>query len=382
VLGVRPTTLPRQSDADPVAALEQAIRPALRRSPCLVSFSGGRDSSAVLAVATRLARRERLPLPIPATNRFPGHADADESEWQERVVAHLGLDDWLRVDVRGSLDCIGPVAQNAFRRHGLLWPCNAHFHVPLLEAASGGSLLTGIGGDELLLPSRWSHALGILGGAIRPQPRDLLPVGLALAPRPLRSAILRRRTTHPCSWLRPRASRSLTEALADYSASEPLRWSGRLRWRRGLRYLEVGGQSLARLAGDANVLLVHPFLDLGFVAALAALPRRGRSTHRTTTMRAFFGDVLPDEVLSRTSKASFDSVFWGDESRAFVERWRGEGVDTELVDPVALREVWTQPAPDARSFTLLQSVWLATEGTAARESAADRGEQVLDGVRK
>ena len=38
----------------PLSALEEAILPALEREPCLVSFSGGRDSSAVLAVATRV----------------------------------------------------------------------------------------------------------------------------------------------------------------------------------------------------------------------------------------------------------------------------------------------------------------------------------------
>src|ERR1700749_707865 len=58
-------------------ALESVIRPALERSPCLVSFSGGRDSSAVLAAAAALARREGLPLPIPATIVFPAAAATD-----------------------------------------------------------------------------------------------------------------------------------------------------------------------------------------------------------------------------------------------------------------------------------------------------------------
>ena len=54
-----------------LAALEAAIMPALLRSPCLVSFSGGRDSSAVLAVAARLARGAGLADPIPITIRVP-----------------------------------------------------------------------------------------------------------------------------------------------------------------------------------------------------------------------------------------------------------------------------------------------------------------------
>jgi hypothetical protein len=73
----------------PRAALEAAVLPALRRSPCLVSFSGGRDSSAVLAVAASVARREGLPLPIPATNRFPGARLTDEAAAGARGRAGL-----------------------------------------------------------------------------------------------------------------------------------------------------------------------------------------------------------------------------------------------------------------------------------------------------
>jgi len=36
-------------------------------------------------VATDLARREGLALPIPATNRFPAAEGAEETEWQERL---------------------------------------------------------------------------------------------------------------------------------------------------------------------------------------------------------------------------------------------------------------------------------------------------------
>ena len=56
-----PESLPEPA-ADPLEALEEAILPALQRAPCLVSFSGGRDSATVLAAAVRLARREGLEL--------------------------------------------------------------------------------------------------------------------------------------------------------------------------------------------------------------------------------------------------------------------------------------------------------------------------------
>ena len=82
----------------PRAALEAAIRPLVRCAPCVVGFSGGRDSSALLAVAVALAAREGLDPPVPVSFRFP-HAETRESEWQELVVRHLGLAEWARVEI-------------------------------------------------------------------------------------------------------------------------------------------------------------------------------------------------------------------------------------------------------------------------------------------
>src|SRR5579884_2855232 len=162
-------------------ALEAAILPALLRPPCLVSFSGGRDSAAVLATAAQLAQREGLPAPIPATNVFSSEQDADESSWQELLVRHLGLSDWLRLGYTDELDLIGPYAQRVLKAHGLLWPANAHFHLPLLEAARGGSLLTGIGGDELFIAARRLRSAAVLSRAARPRPRDVLSLPFAFA---------------------------------------------------------------------------------------------------------------------------------------------------------------------------------------------------------
>jgi hypothetical protein len=354
----------------PRAALEAAVLPALRRSPCLVSFSGGRDSSAVLAVAASVARREGLPLPIPATNRFPGARLTDEAEWQERVVAHLGLGDWLRLEHEGELDCVGPVARAALRRHRLLWPCNAHFHVPILEAAAGGSVLTGIGGDEAFSPSRWSRVLAVAGGRARPVPRDVLAAAFAFSPRPVRRQVMLRRQDHPWPWLRPAAIRLVSRALAAEAAGEPLRWRGGFEWLVASRSLATGGASLQLLAAGAGAGIAHPLLDRSFLAALAALPPAARFERRRDAMRMLVGDLLPEQLVLRRTKASFDEAFWRDDARAFAASWAGEGVDRELVDVEALRAMWRSEAPDARTFTLLQAAWLA--------SAAGELEQPVD----
>lgn len=379
VLGAAPRRRPR-SRGTPRAAFEQAVLGPLRRAPCLVSFSGGRDSSAVLAVATHVARREGLPDPIPATLRFPAAERSQESDWQEEVVSFLGLRDWIRLERTDELDCVGPVATGVLARHGLLWPCNAHFHVPFTEAARGGSLLTGIGGDELLGPSRWWHAQRLLARRARPRPRDALALSLALAPPVLRRAVLRPRTRVPYPWLRPEALDTLERGLAADEASEPFGWRRRIGWRADRRYLAVGTAALAALGRADGVELAHPFLDDGFAAALAALPRGRRFHGRREAMDALFADVLPEALRARSTKASFDGAFWHRHSRELVERWNGEGVDERLVDAERLREEWLRETPDPRTYTLLQSVKLALDLSSPGQGVEEPADGLLEAL--
>jgi len=351
-------TTPRQ-------AIEEAILPALRRSPCVVSFSGGRDSSAVLALATDLARREGLPAPIPVTHRFPSAGATQETEWQEQVIAFLGLHEWVRIDAAGDLDCVGPIATETLRRHGVLWPCNAYFHVPILEAAAGGALLTGVGGDEAFSASSWARALDVLGRRARPIPRDALRIGFALSPRWVKSAMIRRSLPEFGAWLRPAARRAVHASIAAEAATEPLRWERRFRELSGSGYMEVSLGSLRVLAGDAGVEISHPLHHPRFLAALAALEPARRFRSRTEAMQMLVGDLLPPELIGRATKARFAEVFWAEHSRALVARWQGEGVDPEIVDIERLREEWRSSAPAPHTITLLQHVWLELEGRSA-----------------
>jgi asparagine synthase (glutamine-hydrolysing) len=65
-------------------------------------------------------------------------------------VRALPVTDWIRLPADDDLDFVGPVATDVLRRHGLLHPANAYFHAPLLREAAGGTLLTGVGGDQVL----------------------------------------------------------------------------------------------------------------------------------------------------------------------------------------------------------------------------------------
>ena len=361
VFGARPGTLPPPGPAAPLQALEDAIRPALLRPPCVVSFSGGRDSSAVLAVATVQARREGLPLPIPATNVFPAVREADETHWQERLVRHLGLSDWIRIEHTVELDLLGSYARRLLRRHGLLWPFNAHFHAPLIEVAAGGSLLTGVGGDELLGAAQRDRAAAVIAGHARPQTRDLLRLALALAPPVTRRAILARRGSVVLPWLRPEAQQRLTNVLADWAARMPRRsLAARLTWVWRSRYLGVLTAALECAAAGEDVLLVHPLLSGDLWAAVGRVAQPVGFAGRTDGMRRLFGSVLPEEICARGSKARFDAAFWTVPARAYAESGDGIGVPAEWVDWTALAAHWRGEHPLANSFTLLQASWLAS----------------------
>ena len=167
----------------PLEALESLLAPALARPPCVVAFSGGRDSSALLAVATSLAARHGLAKPIAGTLDYAGEQDADEREWQELVVRRLGVADWEKVTVGDGADLLGPVATDGLRRHGLLWPPAHHTILPLLRLASGGSLVTGDGGDEVFGGHRVTPLVRLLHGRLPRSRGEVAEGGLALAPR-------------------------------------------------------------------------------------------------------------------------------------------------------------------------------------------------------
>ena len=151
---------------------------------------------------------------------------------------------------------------------------------------------------------------------------------------------------------------------------EPLRWKTRYRHLADSGYLEICLDSLGVLAGDYDVALAHPFQDTAFLAALAALPRGERPRTRTEAMRMLVGDLLPEPVLSRSTKARFDNVFWTEHARELVADWDGEGVDPEIVDIDRLRAEWASEPPEAHTFTLLQSVWLTRARAAGQLPAA------------
>jgi asparagine synthetase B (glutamine-hydrolysing) len=355
--------LPEPAEDDVRAVFATVLLEALTRSPCLVAFSGGRDSSAILARATQVAREHGLDDPIPATLRYAAHPRTQENEWQELVVNSLGLKDWMRLEIGAEFDALGSIATETLLRHGLYWPPNAHSMRPLLQAAAGGALLTGNGGDELMSPWRGRRLAEIRARKSRPHRSELKRVALGLLPYPAQLVAWRLRRPERLPWLTPMAQRRLAWAVAERLARPAPRWRDDIDWLMSSRYLELAGAIFRAMADDAGALLVQPFLDPRVAAAvLAAAPPDG-FRDRTHAMDALFGDVLPPEVVLRSTKAAFTEIFWGPEVEAFSRAWDGTGLDPAFVDADLLRRRWLSPRPDFRSLTPMQAAWLAQRRT-------------------
>lgn len=344
--------------------LEELLLEALQRQPCVVAFSGGRDSSALLCVATAVARREGLPDPVAATHDFSGYGLADESAWQELVIAHLELKDWHRVLDADGFDVLGPLAQEGLRRFGLLWPPSLHNQGPFVDlAAGGGSLIVGEGGDQVLGLHRVTTALYVLRTRKWHNKEALSMLGASLAPKWLRYRTDLRDISGMdlLPWLPAGMAEQFFRSQASVHAGDPLRWDHAVLQHLRSRAAKLGTHNTKKVLATRDVSYHTPLLDPKFVGALAAEGGPLGLGTRTDTMRRLFGDVVPDEICRRKSKASFGSVALGRPTRAFLSTWDGEGLDTDIVDIEEFRRACLADPPRPTTRMLLQSAWLASQ---------------------
>jgi hypothetical protein len=352
----RPIGVTRSSH--PLEVLRRRARSLLATPPCVIAFSGGRDSSALLAVFADVARREGLPGPIAVTARWDGDEASDETVWQEDVIRTIGTTDWEIIHPGTDLDLLGAEATAALDRLGLMWPAPAYALLPMVRLAAGGTFVSGEGGDEAF--GLWPY--GRLWAAVRnrriPRRSDLLALAVGCAPRTVRRHRWERDLPPYQTWLRPDAFGRVAEMLADDQADDPLRWDHYQAVGRRRRAVELTLRTLARLCALDGSRFVSPFLDEPFLSALAGWGGRLGRGDRTGVMTALFADVIPGPVMARTSKASFGGVFWGPASRRFAQEWDGTGLSADLVDGEALRQAWLAPVPVYGSALPLHAAWL------------------------
>jgi len=353
-----PPLPPAVAGLSPRAALEHTLVAALERPPCAVTFSGGRDSSLLLAVAVAVARREGLDLPVPVSARFVNAPGTGEAEWQDLVVAHLGLRDWVRVELEDELDLIGPRAAATLRRHGVLHPPHAGLFALLAECVHCRSLVTGFGGDQLLggwigarQSPRLSRSRGLQAAGV---------VAYATATRRLRRLVLRGDVPDR-PWLTEPARGAFARCWLEAASSEPARWDGYVRWLARRRTMASVQCSLELVLGESGVLAFHPLLDRSLLATLASAGGRAGLGNREALLRLLAGDDLPEPLLVRQSKAHFHHAYFRGPSRAFAKRWDGSGLDPAIVDAEELRRAWLGRMPRGSSALALQAAWLSAE---------------------
>ena len=351
----RSPTAPLPAPAhDPLEALELAMLPGLLRPPCLVSFSGGMDSSFVLSVAARVARREGIAPPVPVTWRFTDAPRANESPWQDRVINALGLDDWQILHAVDDLDLIGPVAQRLLHRYGVQYPANLHLHLPIFEMARGGSLLTGWGGDQ------------ILDGGCRPAPASRLRSLRRRAPDRV-VARLQHRRRDPFPWLSANASRQVIRDLRQDIRTKPSGIDHRIAWHAERRALLLANSGLNVISADNDVRLVHPLLDRGFLAAVARDAGGSTSLTRSELLGGIARGTLPETATMARPKAHFLQVFLRGQTREFTRSWDGLGADEAVVNAAALRRIWSRCPIPGGTAGLVQQLWLAHQGSQVTE---------------
>ena len=356
---LRPAVRPDQPSVGHTrAALDQVVSAAVTSGPCYVLFSGGRDSSLVLALATRAARDNGVPDPVPVTAVYPGDEQADESRWQEMVLEHLGITERIVLSVTDERTTLGELATDHLRRRGLVWPEAVHTQPLFFTQLDPGTVLTGEGGDAFLEAQRITPLYLIRSDRRLPSLPLARAAGEALAPRAVALRAARRKFADPefLPWLKPAAREVL--AAEEVRLRGPLRWDAALWSFHQTRVNRLALDNADVSAAEYGHQLRHPIAEQSVVAALAREGGAWGFRGRTNLFRRLGADLLPDAVLARRSKASFNASRWGEREASFVRGYGGGAFDPEFIDEERLRAEWLSPHPHPVSYFLAQIAWL------------------------
>lgn len=334
---------------------------ALKTSPCHVAFSGGRDSSVLLALATRVARREGLDDPIPLTMRFPNAPESEEAEWQAGVIEYLKLGDWNVIQGAADIDLVGAQWRRSVSENGLRWPPSAHGLLPLQRAAMGGALIHGDGGDQVFGSWRRAAIGDLVARRRRLRLNDWRLLVKSFAPAPLRRAIERRLADTPAPWLTAPALGAWVRHQGRAFAAEPRTWPEFLRWTRRERATFLMLDTLTRQSRNVGSEFHAPFWDPVFLRSLARWGGRLGRGHRSALVGALFADLLPEQVLRRSTKAHFTRAYFSEPARSFARAWRGPVPEPDVVRREPLRAAWLSDLPPNTSAVLLQASWMLAQ---------------------
>ena len=382
-------TLPCKTDDEYVDYYRSVFTDVVRRMsrthrPLAIEVSGGLDSSAIYAVADSLLRQNKLPAAQidGYTLDFRGDAHADEVNYARAVGAHVGR------PVREILPAHMPLEwyRDAARiyRDFPDYPNGSMGHSIAEAARTCGSraLMGGTGGDEwtggcrhyygeAIAGSRWAELLSImqrdarvagipavLSMLLRHGAAPLLPMSLQRALRKMLAMTTKGSDRPQHGWLSPGMRRHLAARTPDMRKALPLNWP-RLGQRRQWMHLSDAYGALARELNERRASRMglerrQPFWTRSIVQTAFSTPEhlRLRSENKWLHRRALAG-LLPEEVLSRATKAEFSVAFaryWADLLRSIETHTLAKRRD--WIDPVEFTRLMNSAfSPDCQEWS-------------------------------
>lgn len=359
---------------------ERSVADRLRApaGPVGIALSGGLDSSAVAAVASKSGRL------FACSFVFSTLRDCDERSYIAETAAALSLDSELIEAERfwplGDREAYRPRIESPF----LAWESSFRQMLSRVRARSGRILLTGHGGDDLMAGSPLVYADRLVRGDLGVLPQTLRyalsqgrsagrilyryygqPLLPACIDRRL-SRLFRRSTAEIPDWIRPELVQrtQLAERLEDAPPAHHPRGAAwqELRdqvarfypWDRAVHW--YGAQ-----AAPFGIEVRHPFLDRRIAEFLLAIPPRQRSEPGVykPLLRRAMDTLLPERVRQRRDKT-----------------WLGAFIDLGFRDKEAKRVEALLQAPLAAELGIVDACKLR----AAFEKYRDRKTESAPGV--
>ena len=275
-------------------------------------------------------------------------------------MRHLGLADWIEDRDHRRARSRRPVRD---ARHSPATACCGRSMPtsisPMLEQAEGGTLLTGVGGDEL-----WMSLVTRCPG--RPRRGRSSSRHSRFAARCSRGACSR--STFP--WLRAEGRRAAMRAAGADAAASPRT----VRRADGVGQgdaLHGGRQRRARSARGRRGRRIAPSAARSRASGRRSPPRRrgaGSRAARRGARGRRGAAACPPSWSRGAPRPRFDAAFFDEHARAFAEDWDGRRRPGNDLDRRrgAARALGATETPDPHTLTAIQAAWLASAGRPRR----------------